>query len=122
MIQSPGIEDYRDAWREFYLDRQRRLRSLGLWLLGLIVAGGICVAGGRLFSEGRVIVSIGFGVVCVLWLVTGGKWFRLLWSILSWNCPRCGETFFHSGEVRNSFAGRCMNCKLRRPKQSEVLV
>lgn len=122
MIQDRDTDEYQDEWREFYLDRQCKLRSLGLWFAGLVAAGAIVVVGGRLFREGSRLVFVGIGVVCVLWLISGGKWFRLMWSISSWNCPRCGEMFFHSGGARNPFAGRCMNCKLRRPKQSEVLV
>jgi hypothetical protein len=113
-------DEYPDDWREFYLERRRELRSLGAWFLGMVVAGALCVLGGRLFPESHVLVTVVFGTYFVAWLIMGGKWFVFVWTISSWDCPRCGGRFFNTGWGRNPLARRCMNCKLRRPKASEV--
>ena len=47
-------------------------------------------------------------------------WFRLIWVLGGWICPRCNEMFFRSSLVNNPFGTRCRHCRLRRLKEAEI--
>ncbi len=53
-------------------------------------------------------------------LATAFQWFRFMWTLGGWICPRCREPFFHSTFVRNPFGRRCRHCNLRRLTSSEI--
>jgi DNA-directed RNA polymerase subunit RPC12/RpoP len=112
---------YREQWRLYYEERNRRVARLGV-LLGITGALALLFAlVPNSFQIQHPVFANTIAVIGgVLWLTIGFKWFALNWTMGSWDCPRCGEPFFASTFVRNPFGTRCRHCKLRRLRKSEL--
>jgi hypothetical protein len=92
---------YTAQWEEYR--KQRRL----VWALILTYVPGALLLGSllaRLFQS-----QVFFFVPAVAWMIAI---FVFAQSTASWPCPRCGERFFQSTWYHNSFAQRCVHCKL----------
>lgn len=122
LIQEPqqDADYYRDRWREYYAERGRRVARLGL-LVGATAALTLLFAlVPSSFLTHPAITNAAAAIGGILWLAIGIQWFALNWTMGSWDCPRCGEPFFHSTFVRNPLGISCRHCKLRRLKKSEL--
>lgn len=118
----PSPAYYREQWRLYYEERNRRVARLGL-LVG--ITGALALLFGLVpdsFQTHHPVFTSTLAVLGgMLWLTIGLKWFALNWTMGSWDCPRCGEPFFASTFVRNPFGTCCRHCKLRRLKKSELV-
>jgi len=96
---------YEEQWKSY------RRRSRLSWLVFLTYIPGVLIIGVPL----RDIFSSDIPVY-----VVAGLWILALIVIgnyaIAWRCPRCGEPFFKGSWYYNSFARRCVHCKL--PKWS----
>ena len=84
-----------------------RKRERICWVLLLAYVPVVAIIG---FSLGRLVDS------SVPFLLVAGAWACALLvagnGVLSWPCPRCGQPFFSTRWYYNTFARRCVHCKL----------
>jgi hypothetical protein len=90
-----------DTWREY-----RRRRNLSLFaLLGYVPFVGIfAMITIRLFGTATPAFVVAF--VWMAFAVVAGNWF------VRFRCPRCGKPFFAKWWGYNTFARKCLHCKL----------
>ena len=118
---SRSDEIYREDWHAYYAERHRGVARLGLLLAGTAILALMFGLVPNSFGETHHLFSLLIAILggC-LWLAIGVSWFSLIWEMSSWECPRCGQPFFHSTFVRNPFGRHCRHCGLRRMKKSEI--
>ena len=119
--QQSDETDYREQWRFYYAERRRRLRRIAL----LFAVTGITallfgLVPDSFVSRQRLLSDAIAAVAGLLWITIVVQYFVFIWTMGSWECPRCGEAFFASTFVRNPFGSRCRHCRLRRLKESEA--
>ena len=110
---------YREEWHFYYAERRRLLIRL-LWMAAGL---GICLL--LLFSSqvdkyprfAQVLLTLPFGLLLIALPI---QWFKFVWELRTWPCPRCAERFFTSAFVNNPFGRRCRHCGLLRLKPSEL--
>ena len=119
-LSSSGHRDdayYREQWLFYYAERRRLLTRL-FWL-----AGALAVCFLLFLSQVDVHRLVGLMIAApmvLLLLALLAQWFIFVWTMRTWTCPRCGDSFFTSTFVNNPFGRRCRHCGLVRPRQSEI--
>lgn len=112
-----GDQYYREQWSFFYAERRRLLIRL-FWLAAGL---GVCFLSFATLVDKYPRVAQIFAVpLAILLLALPFQWFHFVWTMRTWNCPRCGEYFFTSTLVNNPFGRRCRHCGIIRPKRSEI--
>src|ERR1051325_3073087 len=98
-IQTEGV--YSVQWEDY-----RRRRNL-FWIVFLTYIPGILIIGIPLacLFHSNVVGPIVAGLWMLAFIVVSNYWGF-------WKCPRCGKPFFRKWWYHNSFARRCVHCKL----------
>jgi hypothetical protein len=113
---------YEEDWRLYYAQRRSIFKALAACAVGAAVSASIiAVVPNTTQSKHATTVYVVGAVGALFLLATAFQWFRFVWVLGGWTCPRCRETFFRSTIVRNPFGRHCRHCNLRRPSRSEVV-
>ena len=113
---------YAEDWRLYYAQRRNIFQALACCAAGGTVSMSIIAVAPDSFQLQHVATMYVVGAVGALFLLaTAFQWFRFVWTLGGWTCPRCRESFFHSTFARNPFGRYCRHCHLRRPSHSEVV-
>ena len=101
MNHADDESSYRAQWLEY------RRRNILFWTVWLTYIPGVLLIGvplSRMFHSNNVVF-----VVAVIWMVA----FVITGNYRSfWKCPRCHKPFFHKWWYHNTFARKCVHCKL----------
>jgi hypothetical protein len=113
---------YEEDWRLYYAQRQNIMRRFAECAAGATISALIFVIVPVSTQERHPITMNVLGAIGAFFLLaTAFQWFRFMWTLGGWICPRCREPFFHSTLVRNPFGRHCRHCNLRRLKSSEIV-
>jgi hypothetical protein len=93
-------EYYDDQWRE--LKRRRKLTLIAF--IGCVLIAFAAFLSPKLFSTGK--PALAFTIAWMVFGLVAGARYN------TFPCPRCGEWFFSTWWYHNSFARRCVHCKL----------
>ena len=112
---------YEEDWRLYYAKRQNIIRRLAQCAAGatIVLLFFVIVPDATQVSHSATMIALGV-IGALLLLATAAQWFRFMWTIGGWICPRCREPFFCSTSVRNPFGRFCRHCNLRRLASSEI--
>ena len=112
---------YKEDWRLYYDERRKIIRLL----LQFAVAAAIVLALFGMVSDATQVshpttMNV-LGIIGALLLLGAvSQWFRFMWKLGGWICPRCREPFFISTFVRNPFGRFCRHCNLRKLASVEI--
>jgi hypothetical protein len=95
------VGPYTARWDEY-----RKTRNL-FWLVFLTYLPGVAIIGIPLarLSRSRIVFFVTLGLWWLAFMATG-------LSLSFWKCPRCRKRFFSKWWYHNSFARKCVHCKL----------
>ena len=114
---------YAEDWRLYYGQRRSIFQALAGCAAGAVVSMSMIAVVPDPFQLQHAATMYVVGAAGALFLLaTAFQWFRFVWTLGGWTCPRCRESFFHSTFVRNPFGRYCRHCHLRRPSRSEVIL
>jgi hypothetical protein len=119
---TPNDSSYEEDWRLYYARRRNIFQALTGCAAGAAVSASIIAVVPDTFQLKHSSMMYIVGAVGALFLLaTALQWFRFVWVLGGWTCPRCRETFFRSTFVHNPFGRHCRNCNLHRPSSSVVV-
>src|ERR1700735_4617863 len=106
---------YEEDWRLYYAQRRDIIRRLAQCAAGATIVLSLLAMVPDATQASLPPAMNVLGVMAGLLLfATVAQWFRFMWTLGGWICPRCREPFFHSTFVRNPFGRFCRHCNLRR--------
>ena len=112
---------YEEDWRLYYAQRRDIIRRLAQCAAGATIVLSLLAMVPDATQASLPTAMNVLGVMAGLLLfATVAQWFRFMWTLGGWICPRCREPFFHSTFVRNPFGRFCRHCNLRRLASSEI--
>jgi hypothetical protein len=113
---------YEEDWRLYYAQQRNIFQALACCAAGAAISASIIAVVSDTFQLRHTALMFFVGAAETLFLlVTAFQWFRFVWTLGGWTCPRCRESFFRSSFVRNPFGRHCRHCNLRRPSRSDII-